>query len=524
MANRYWVGGVASWDGTAGTKWATTSGGAGGASVPTSADDVFFDINSGSGAVIIASGNTGAKSVDCTGFTGTLTGTSAISVAGSFILWSLMNFVYSGNLSITGPGTLNSGGKTFNGLIYVNFVGTLTLASNITTNSQFGITNATVAMETYSITCRDFLVSSDGKLSATSANPVITVTGNNRYVVSWQNNIGLSTTCPANLTFVCNYSGSTGTRTFFLNFPATNTPTISITNGLDSIRFDGGSFGIGDLIFGSSFGGAWINNSSSSLIFYGDITLGNSMTCSHTATIFFRYNTVTLTSPINVKTWPGITIQDSANVLINGDFYTNGNITLTSGSIDGQGYNISASNFSSSGTLARTINLGTGIWSITGSEWNCATSTNLTVNPSTSTISMASPIFKNFRGGGKTYYILNTGSGGDLYINQSNVFYDITATYRPSTILFAAGATQTVSNFTLSGISGSPVTLLSTVDGSQFTLSKSSGTVTANYLSIKDSNATGGAVWNALNGTNVDLGNISGWLFPSSGSAFMQFF
>ena len=29
MADRYWVGGTASWDGTAGTKWATTSGGAG---------------------------------------------------------------------------------------------------------------------------------------------------------------------------------------------------------------------------------------------------------------------------------------------------------------------------------------------------------------------------------------------------------------------------------------------------------------------------------------------------------------
>lgn len=42
MANRYWVGGNANWDATAGTKWATTSGGAGGAAVPTAADDVFW--------------------------------------------------------------------------------------------------------------------------------------------------------------------------------------------------------------------------------------------------------------------------------------------------------------------------------------------------------------------------------------------------------------------------------------------------------------------------------------------------
>lgn len=54
MANRYWVGGTDFWDAAAGSKWATTSGGAGGASVPTSADDVFFDLNSGDNFVTIA--------------------------------------------------------------------------------------------------------------------------------------------------------------------------------------------------------------------------------------------------------------------------------------------------------------------------------------------------------------------------------------------------------------------------------------------------------------------------------------
>lgn len=48
MANRFWVGGTTgTWDGTAGTKWSATSGGTGGASVPTSADQVWFDVNSG---------------------------------------------------------------------------------------------------------------------------------------------------------------------------------------------------------------------------------------------------------------------------------------------------------------------------------------------------------------------------------------------------------------------------------------------------------------------------------------------
>lgn len=43
MANRYWVGGSGVWDTTTTTNWSATSGGSGGASVPTQNDSVFFD-------------------------------------------------------------------------------------------------------------------------------------------------------------------------------------------------------------------------------------------------------------------------------------------------------------------------------------------------------------------------------------------------------------------------------------------------------------------------------------------------
>jgi hypothetical protein len=43
MADRYWVGGAGTWDATSTTNWATSSGGAGGASAPTSSDNVIFD-------------------------------------------------------------------------------------------------------------------------------------------------------------------------------------------------------------------------------------------------------------------------------------------------------------------------------------------------------------------------------------------------------------------------------------------------------------------------------------------------
>ena len=92
MANRYWVGGTGTWDNTIGTKWSDTSGGTGGASVPTKNDDVFFDANSGSGTVTTSATGylpgTGprTKNLDLTGFTGTLNSNPInVSTFGSFI-------------------------------------------------------------------------------------------------------------------------------------------------------------------------------------------------------------------------------------------------------------------------------------------------------------------------------------------------------------------------------------------------------------------------------------------------------
>jgi len=48
MANRYWVGGDGTWDGSSTSHWSASSGGSSGASVPTSSDAVIIDFNSGS--------------------------------------------------------------------------------------------------------------------------------------------------------------------------------------------------------------------------------------------------------------------------------------------------------------------------------------------------------------------------------------------------------------------------------------------------------------------------------------------
>lgn len=67
--SRYWVGGAGDWNQS--SHWSTTSGGAGGACVPTVSNDVFFDAASGftagSKTVTVNNGNAYCRSVNWTG-------------------------------------------------------------------------------------------------------------------------------------------------------------------------------------------------------------------------------------------------------------------------------------------------------------------------------------------------------------------------------------------------------------------------------------------------------------------------
>lgn len=136
MANRYWVGGSANWDATAGTKWATTSGGAGGASVPTSSDDVFFDAASGA---ITCTQTVGISflSINFTGFTGTFasSGSPSISANGNITFGAGMTITSTANLSVNATSTITSNGKTWTGNFNIGATVTITLADNFTVAS-----------------------------------------------------------------------------------------------------------------------------------------------------------------------------------------------------------------------------------------------------------------------------------------------------------------------------------------------------------------------------------------------------
>lgn len=128
MANRYWVGGAGTWNVSSTTNWSASSGGSSGASVPTSADDVFINASSGTGNITLV-GSTGTpitcKSLDTTG-------ASSISIiAGS----STAYLDISGNFTI-GSGTTVNGGL-FTQLFRIVASGTVTInnTGNLLTNS-----------------------------------------------------------------------------------------------------------------------------------------------------------------------------------------------------------------------------------------------------------------------------------------------------------------------------------------------------------------------------------------------------
>jgi hypothetical protein len=84
-------------------------------------------------------------------------------------------------------------------------------------------------------------------------------------------------------------------------------------------------------------------------------------------------------------------------------------------------------------------------------------------------------------------------------------------TFTNGTLQLKAGTTSTVGSFVTTGTTLKY--LQSTTPGTQATISDASGTDAVTYLSIQDSNATGGAVWDATAPTNVYVTNNTGWNF-----------
>ena len=179
MANRYWVGGSATWDSTAGSKWALTSGGAGGQAVPTSTDDVFLDAASGAVTVTV---NTiqSCLSLNCTGFTGTLTGSSQINFYGNLLLVSGMTFTSLGlrPSATSGSWTVTTAGKTVGGMAFglTASTATWTLGDSLTSSSTIQIVYGTLNTNNLSVTGATFFSSYSNTRALNAGSSLLTFT------------------------------------------------------------------------------------------------------------------------------------------------------------------------------------------------------------------------------------------------------------------------------------------------------------------------------------------------------------
>lgn len=205
----------------------------------------------------------------------------------------------------------------------------------------------------------------------------------------------------------------------------------------------------------------------------------------------------------------GVTLLDNLTML--------GLFGFSRTNFNANGFNVTASSVASNNNNSRTFTMGSGTFTIsgTGDIWDFGGS-NFTVNSNTSTILLTdtSSSAKTFIGaGGKVYNNLTVTAGGSGILTfESNTTFNIFTINPPKTVRFTSGDTFNFTSFLATGLSGNIITITSTTNGSIHTLSKTSGTVSSDWLSLRDSNATGGAVWQA--GRNsINVSNNRGWIF-----------
>jgi len=197
---------------------------------------------------------------------------------------------------------------------------------------------------------------------------------------------------------------------------------------------------------------------------------------------------------------------------------TSSRIRFIRGTFANNGYSISTPYFELSDAYAKTFNFTGGVTislSRNGVVWNADANTTVTAGGGyTYTIDVTSSGTPTFTGDNETYYNLKYSGGGTITLGAGSTFNDLYFT-GTCTCKFTAGGTTYIT--TLSRNTGTNiVTLKSTVDTTAWTLSCASGTITAHYMSIRDCTATGGATFDASDGTNTDVSGNSGWNFTAA--------
>ncbi len=517
MANRYWVtGGTGNWNST--TNWSTTSGGASGASVPGSSDAALINASSGSGTVTLDISPT-IQTLTCTGFTGTLAfGTNTISLNSTGTIF-------------TGATTMAVSGTPL--IICTNSSATartLQPAAVTEANSiSFRITAGTGTLSLGSPSSYRDLDFTDGTnptgYAGTIGTTPITIYGN------FKASTGMSATATAN---PFTFAATSGTKTI-------NTAGVTFDR---PFTFDGvgGTWQLQAALTSGATRACTLTNGTLDLVSYTLTTGIFSSNNSNTRVLAFGTGKIVLTGNTatvwNNATSTGFTYTGTSRIEALGPA-TTGTRTFNP-STTGTSTEANALNFYITGgsdtvtfsTTSRRINsldftgfTGTFTSSQLTIHGSYTISTGMTVGAGTETTTFAATTSKTITTNGKTldFPITFNGVGGTWAMQDALTLGSTQPlTMTNGTLQLKSGTTSTVGSFVTTGTTQKY--LQSTTDGTQATLSQASGTVSVSYLTIKDSNATGGAVFNAFtSNANVNAGNNTGWYFLNSVN-FLPFF
>ena len=496
MADRYWVGGAAAWDGTAGTKWATTSGGTGGASVPTSADAVFFT-NLSTGPCTVSAGNTGALSIDCTGFTGQLAGSASLTVSGSITLVAGMTYSFLGFLTIAGTGTITSAGKVFQNVTIDGAGITVTLGSNfscgILTVSRGTLTTST---SNYSIAATSLSSNNPNTRTISLNGSTVTLLSSLDFATS-TNLIFIAGTSQINFTNANSQFDGSGQTFYNVSFTSTNQGTNVFTgaNTFNNLTF------AAPLLTGS------IQQSfSADQIIYGTLTCAGS---SVTNRLFLRSNTLGTARTLTVNAISA-TDCDFRDIIVTGA--ATGSSPTRAGDCGG--------NSGITFPAAKTV------------YWNLAGTQNWTATAWATTPS-GTPAVNNFPLAQDTAAFTDSGSVGTVTIQAFNIgaldasarTAAMTLSYSNSTTFYGShtwGSGVTVSGTGGQTFSGRGIMTLTTASKTiTFSLTVNCATGTLRLLSNTTQSLAAGQVNNLTSGT-LDLNNFAyttnGAIFSLSGT------
>jgi hypothetical protein len=327
-------------------------------------------------------------------------------------------------------------------------------------------------------------------------------------------------------------TGGTGTGSMTLDGANNETSyTTNGKNGLVSVKskaniatynFSGNRFNNIDFSENVGTGSAAV----AGRFYYGDLILKAGMTVPASAagptfagneTSNYNSAGVTLDTTLTIsKTGSGkVVLQSNIN-------HTAGKqLTHNTGELDLNDYTLEAGILDLDPVSPHTIRFNGGILSSGGTSVDCNPSANLFfADPENGTIRLTSAsggvIFSMGPSSSPKFPTIDIATSQTVTFSTggSQSFYNLKNTVSPATVLFSALQTYTFDNFELAGTAGNLVTIDSSINAVH-TLSKSSGILSADYLSLEFSTATGGASWYAgANSTNV--GNNTGWSFTAA--------